>query len=132
MAEAENRWQAAEIRKAAERESALREKDRARAREAAIAAGVALNEEELRLREAMLNDPSRAWAWRTLFAIFAVINLAGPLAIARVLEQWRADHGEAKASARDEPSEEVGGGVAAREPLGATGARHAAASGAGR
>jgi hypothetical protein len=101
LAEAEKRWQAAEIRKAAERESALREKDRARAREAAIAAGVALNEEELRLREALLNDRSRAWAWRTLFAIFAVINLAGPLAIARVLEQWRSDHGEAQASARE-------------------------------
>ena len=101
LAEAENRWQAAEIRKAAERESTLREKDRAKARQAVIDAGVSLNEEELRLREAMLSDPSRAWAWRTLFAIFAVINLAGPLAIARVLEQWRADHGEAQASARD-------------------------------
>ena len=101
MADAEKRWQAAEIKRAAERESALREKDRARARQAVIDAGVALNEEELRLREAILNDPSRAWAWRTLFAIFAVINLAGPLAIARVLEQWRADHAEAEASARD-------------------------------
>lgn len=36
-----------------------------------------------------------------LFAIFGVINLAGPLAIARVLEQWRSDHTEAAASARD-------------------------------
>ncbi|MFZ1105589.1 MAG: hypothetical protein WAN86_22485 [Hyphomicrobiaceae bacterium] len=36
-----------------------------------------------------------------MFAIFGVINLAGPLAIARVLEQWRADHAEAEASARD-------------------------------
>ena len=66
-----------------------------------IDAGVALNGEELRLREAILNDPSRAWAWRTLFAIFAVINLAGPLAITRVLEQGRADHAEAESSARD-------------------------------
>jgi hypothetical protein len=101
LADAERRWQAAEIKRAAERESALKEKDRARARQAVIDAGVALSAEELRLREAILNDPSRGWAWRTLFAIFAVINLAGPLAIARVLEQWRADHAEAEASARD-------------------------------
>jgi len=101
LADAETRWQAAEIKRAAEREATLREKDRAKARQAVIAAGVALNGEELRLREAILNDPSRAWAWRVLFAIFAVINLAGPLAIARVLEQWRADHAEAEASAKD-------------------------------
>jgi hypothetical protein len=101
LAEAENRWQAGEIRRAAEREGALREKDRAKARQAVIDAGLVLNEEELRLRQALLNDPSRAWAWATLFAIFAVINLAGPLAIARVLEQWRADHSEAEANARD-------------------------------
>jgi hypothetical protein len=62
---------------------------------------VALNKEELRLREGLLNDPSRAWAWWTLFAIFGVINLAGPMAIARVLERWRADHAEAEASAKD-------------------------------
>jgi len=101
LADAETRWQAAEIKRAAEREANLREKDRARARQAAVEAGVALNQEELRLRDAMLNDPSRAWAWRVLFAIFGVINLAGPLAIARVLERWRADHAEAEASARD-------------------------------
>lgn len=101
LAEAENRWQAAEIRRAAERESALREKDRAKARQAAIDAGVLLNAEELSLRDALLNDHSRAFAWWTLFAIFGVINLAGPLAIARVLEQWRADHTHAEAIARD-------------------------------
>ena len=101
LADAERRWQAAEIKRAAEREGAQREKDRAKAREAVVQAGVALNEEELRLRDALLDDPSRAWAWRTLFAIFAVINLAGPLAIARVLEQWRADHAGAEASAKD-------------------------------
>jgi hypothetical protein len=101
LADAKKRWQAAEIRQAAERENALREKARAKARQAVIDAGVFLGEEDLRLREALLNDPSRIWAWLILFAIFGVINLAGPLAIARVLEQWRADHGEAQASARD-------------------------------
>jgi hypothetical protein len=101
LAKAEERWQAAEIKRAAEREAALREKDRVKARQVAIEAGVALAEEESRLRAAVVNDPSRAWAWWTLFAIFGVINLAGPLAISRVLEQWRADHTEAQASARD-------------------------------
>jgi hypothetical protein len=101
LAKAEERWQAAEIKRAAEREAALREKDRAKARQAAIDTGVALAEEESRLRAAVVNDPSRTWAWWTLFAIFGVINLAGPLAISRVLEQWRADHAEAQARARD-------------------------------
>jgi hypothetical protein len=101
LGDAEKRWQVAEIRRAAEREATQREKDRGKARQAAIDAGVALNQEELRLREAMQNDPSRAWAWRTLFAIFGVINLAGPMAIARVLERWRADHTEAETSARE-------------------------------
>jgi hypothetical protein len=101
LAEAETRWQAVEIRKAAERESAHREKERAKARQTLVDAGILLNEEELRLREAILNDPSRVWARAILFAIFAVINLAGPLAIARVLEQWRSDHGEAQADARE-------------------------------
>jgi hypothetical protein len=101
LADARKRWQAAEIERAAKREAELRENARVQARKAAIDAGVALNEEELRLREAMQRDPSRAWAWGMLFAIFAVINLAGPLAVARVLEQWRADHMEAQASARD-------------------------------
>jgi hypothetical protein len=102
LADAETRWHAAEMKRAAERESALREKDRARARQAVIEAGVSLNGEELRLREVILNDPSRALAWWTLFVIFGVINLAGPMAIARVLERWRADHAEAEAGARDE------------------------------
>jgi hypothetical protein len=101
LADAKKRWQAAEIERAAKREAELRDKARAQAAKAAIEAGVALTEKELRLREAMLSDPSRAWAWRILFAIFAVINLAGPLAIARVLERWRVDHAEAEASARD-------------------------------
>jgi hypothetical protein len=99
LADAKKRWQAAEI--SAEREATQREKDRGKARQAVVDAGAALNQEELHLRDAMQNDPSRAWAWRTLFAIFAVINLAGAMAIARVLERWRADHAEAEASARD-------------------------------
>jgi hypothetical protein len=101
LADARKRWQAAEIERAAKREADLREKARAQAGKAVIEAGVALNTEELQLREVILSDPSRTFAWWILFAIFAVINLAGPLAIARVLERWRADHAEAEAKAKD-------------------------------
>jgi hypothetical protein len=100
LADAKKRWQAEEMKRAAQREAELREKDRERARKMVIDAGVALNREELHLRNAMQNDPSRAWAWWTLFSIFAVINLAGPLAISRVLERWRAEHTEAEVSAK--------------------------------
>ena len=101
VASAKKRWQATEIMREAKQEREVRDRDRAQARQAALAAGVALSDEELRLRQAMLNDPSRAFAWWTLFAIFGVINLAGPLAISRVLERWRADHTESEASAKD-------------------------------
>jgi hypothetical protein len=101
LADAKKRWQATEITREARHERELREKDRAQARQAAVMAGVALNDEELHLRRAMLNDPSRALAWWTLFAIFGVINLAGPLAISRVLERWRADHAEVEAGAKE-------------------------------
>jgi hypothetical protein len=101
LVDAKKRWQAAEIERAAKREAELREKARAEARKAAVEAGQALNGELLRLREALLNDPSHWFAWWVLFAVFAVINLAGPLAIARVLERWRADHADAEASAKD-------------------------------
>jgi hypothetical protein len=101
LADAKRRWQAAEIKAAAERDADRRERDRESARRTALEAGVALSAEELRLREAIMNDPSRAWAWRTLFAIFGVINFAGPMAISRVLEKWRDDHADAEASAKD-------------------------------
>jgi hypothetical protein len=101
VVEARKRWQLPEIKRAAERESAVRAKGRGAARQAVVEARMALNGEELRLQEALLGDPSRALAWWTLFAIFGVINLAGPLAISRLLEQWRAEHGEAQRSARD-------------------------------
>ena len=130
LADARKRWQGAEIKRAAEREAAQREKDRERARLAVIEAGVALNKEELQLREVMLNDPSRAWAWQTLFAIFVVINLAGPLAIARVLEQWRADHAEAEASAKDGHRKKSAAALLRGSRAGTKGACHVAASGA--
>jgi hypothetical protein len=101
VADAKKRWQAQEITREAKQAQELRDKARAQARQAAVAAGVALSDEELHLRQAMLSDRSRALAWWTLFAFFGVINLAGPLAISRVLERWRADHADAVANARD-------------------------------
>jgi hypothetical protein len=101
LADAKKRWQAQEIKREAKQAQELLDKARAQARQAAVAAGVALSDEELHLRQAMLSDPSRTIAWWTLFAFFGVINLAGPLAISRVLERWRSDHAETVESARD-------------------------------
>jgi hypothetical protein len=101
LVDARKRWQAAEIKAAAERDAERRERNREKARQSVVEAGIALSAEELRLREAIMNDPSRAWAWRTLFAIFGVINFAGPMAISRVLEKWRDDHAEAEATAKE-------------------------------
>jgi hypothetical protein len=101
LADAKRRWQAAEIKAAAERDADRRERDRESARRTALEAGVSLSAEELRLQEAIMNDPSRVWAWRTLFAIFGVVNFAGPMAISRVLEKWRDDHADTAASAKD-------------------------------
>lgn len=101
LAGARKRWQLDEIKRAAERAAKERAKVRGQAQKVAVDAGIAVSNEELQLRQTMLKDPSRAWAWWTLFSIFAVINLAGPLAISRVLERWRGDHAEAQASAKD-------------------------------
>jgi hypothetical protein len=102
VAAVRKRWQAKEIQAAAEHEKERRELERAAAREALTRARIAVKGEEQALRQAILEDPSRAWAWRTLFAIFGVVNLAGPLAVSRVLEKWRGDHDEAEASAKED------------------------------
>jgi len=47
----------------------------------------------------MLEDSSRRDPWGALFAIFTIINFAGPYAISRVLGKWRSDHASAKADA---------------------------------
>lgn len=99
FAEARRRWQAQEIKKAAEAEK--REETAALDTAKAIfkeAAGRIVSEESA-LKKAMLEDSSRAEAWRALFAIFTLINFAGPYGISRVLGKWRREHVSAKADA---------------------------------
>jgi hypothetical protein len=100
LAAAKRRWMADRIKDTATLEATQLKNDRQQARQTAIEAAVALGQEEIQLRDTLLDDPSRTWAWATLFAIFAVINLAAPLAITRVLEKWRSDHPQAVAEAQ--------------------------------
>jgi hypothetical protein len=96
---AKRRWQAEEIRKVAEAEKrdvgAAFDKAKASLKDA----GGRVVGEESTLRQAMLEDPSRREAWVALFAIFTIINFAGPYAISRVLGKWRNDGASAKADA---------------------------------
>jgi hypothetical protein len=99
LGDAKRRWLAQEIRKAAEAEK----REGAAALETAKAdfkdaAGRVVGEESA-LKKAMLEDSSRAEAWRALFAIFTIINFAGPYAISRVLGKWRREHVSVKADA---------------------------------
>jgi hypothetical protein len=55
--------------------------------------------EESALKKAMLEDWSRVEAWGALFAIFTLINFAGPYGISRVLGKWRREHVSAKVDA---------------------------------
>jgi hypothetical protein len=99
LGEARRRWQAQEIRKAAEAdkraETVALETAKANFKEAA---GRVVGEESA-LKKAMLEDSSRAEAWRALFAIFTIINFAGPYGISRVLGKWRGEHASVKADA---------------------------------
>ena len=99
LGDARRRWQAQEIRKAAEAEkregTAALETAKANFKEAAARTV----REESALRKAMLEDSSRVDAWRALFAIFTIINFAGPYGISRVLGKWRREHVSAKADA---------------------------------
>jgi len=102
IADARKRWQAAALK-------ALGVEERERAAVGLASAKAALKQararvsgEEFALREALLQDDSRNWAWRSLFLIFGVINFAGPFAISRVLEKWRKDHAAAKDEAQED------------------------------
>jgi hypothetical protein len=99
LGDAKRRWQAQEIRKAAEAEkregTAALETVKANFKEAAARTV----REESSLKKAMLEDSSRADAWRALFAIFTIINFAGPYGISRVLGKWRHEHVSTKADA---------------------------------
>ena len=99
LADAKSRWQAREMKQAAETEK----RDASAALKAAQAnlknAAGHVEVEKTALKKAMLDDPSRSQAWRALFAIFTIINFAGPYGISRVLEKWRREHVTAKADA---------------------------------
>ncbi len=102
IADARKRWQARELK-----ELGTEERDRgaaalANAKAALKQAKAQVSDEDFTLREALLTDDSRNWAWRSLFLIFGVINFAGPFAIARVLEKWRKDHVAAKEEAQED------------------------------
>jgi hypothetical protein len=100
FAQARRRWQAQELEKAVEAEK--REVGQAfeNAKASLRDAGGRVVREESALRKAMLEDRSRGEAWFALFAIFTIINFAGPYAIGRVLGKWRSDHASARADAQ--------------------------------
>ena len=98
--EARRRWQAEEIRKAAEAEKREVTAALEKAKESLTAAAGGVVREESALKKAMLEDSSRVEAWGALFAIFTIINFAGPYGISRVLGKWRREHGPAKADAQ--------------------------------
>ncbi|MGO9545726.1 MAG: hypothetical protein ACLPPF_13150 [Rhodomicrobium sp.] len=102
IADARKRWQARELKElgAEERERAVAGLGSAKA--ALKQAKARVSDEEFALRDALLSDESRNWAWRSLFLIFGVINFAGPFAIAHVLEKWRKDHAAAKQEAQED------------------------------
>jgi hypothetical protein len=96
---ARRRWQAEEIKKAAEAEKREVTEAFEKAKATLKDASGRLVHEESALRKSMLEDASRREAWSALFAIFTIINFAGPYAISRVLGKWRSDHASAKADA---------------------------------
>jgi hypothetical protein len=102
VADARRRWQAKELQALGEKQQEREAAALAAAKEALKKAKTRASGEEFGLREALLKDESRLWAWRSLFLIFGVINFAGPFAISRVIEKWREDHAGAKTGAQDD------------------------------
>jgi hypothetical protein len=96
---ARRRWQALEIRQAAEKEKQEREAALERRKASLKEASASVVSKEAALRLARLEDPSRAAAWGALLAIFTIINFAGPYGISRVLGKWRSDHASTKVDA---------------------------------
>jgi hypothetical protein len=96
---ARRRWQAEELRKAADAEKHDIKQDLQDAKASLKKAGGRVVSEEAALKKAISEDWSRLEGWGALFAIFTLINFAGPYAISRVLGKWREDHASAKADA---------------------------------
>ena len=102
VADARKRWQAKELQALGEKQQEREAAALAAAKAVLKQAQARVSDEEFGLREALLNDESRLWAWRSLFLIFGVINFAAPFAISRVIEKWRDEHAAAKNEAQDD------------------------------
>jgi hypothetical protein len=102
IADARKRWQASALKELGAEERERAAAGLANSKAALKQAKARVSDEEFALRDALLADDSRNWAWRSLFLIFGVINFAGPFAIARVLEKWRKDHASAKQEAQED------------------------------
>ncbi len=102
VADARRRWQAKELQALGERQQEREAAALTGAKAALKQAQARVSDEEFGLREALLTDESRLWAWRSLFLIFGVINFAAPFAISRVIEKWRDEHTAAKDEAQDD------------------------------
>ncbi len=102
IADARKRWQASALKELGAEERERAAAALASAKAALKQAKARVSDEEFALRDALLTDDSRNWAWRSLFLIFGVINFAGPFAIARVLEKWRKDHVAARQEAQED------------------------------
>jgi hypothetical protein len=93
------RWQAEEIKKAAEAEKREATEALEKTKATLKDASGRLVREEPALRKSMLKNAPRREAWSALFAIFTIINFVGPYAISRLLEKWRSDRASAKVDA---------------------------------
>lgn len=98
IAEARKRWQAKEIQASVKEENEKTAAELKAARERLREAARAVKVAEAVRDDALLKDDSRKEARRALLAIFALINFVGPYGISRVLEKWRRDYADAKAS----------------------------------
>ncbi len=89
VAQALKKWQAKEAVAQQREENAHAKSEMKAAQDALKIAQGRVSTEEFALRNALMKDKSRDWAWWSLLGIFGVINFTGPRAVGRVLEKWR-------------------------------------------
>lgn len=100
VAEAKKRWQAKALEAAAAAEREHGDAALGAARRALKETQATLSAEEFARDQALLGDPSAAWAWRSVAGILLFINVIVPLAVAWIIEKFRRDHAAAKAKAQ--------------------------------
>jgi hypothetical protein len=100
IAGAKKRWQAKELEAMAAAERERGDAALAAAIKALKDAQATLSGEEFARDQALLTDPSAAWAWRSAGGILFFINLIVPLAVAWIVERFRRDHAAAKEKAQ--------------------------------